>query len=203
MASNVLTGAYRVFFSTYAWTAANIDSAVGGTIPNSVTWKQIFTNGEAKITISRDLLDLQTDQEGIRKRIINGVDKVEVEIPIADISYETIVKYFQINPTDVDTSDGVKALKGSYRGTEITNSFSILLYHTSYDPSNLTDTPKLGTGSDPTAILLFKVVSASGLEISYNPSGQQILTLKLQALSVDGADNKGVLGVVGTLSSSS
>jgi hypothetical protein len=201
MASNVLTGAYRVFFSTYSWSASEVDNAVSGTIPNTVTWKQIFTNGEAKITISRDLLDLQTDQEGIRKRIINGIDKVEIEIPIADISYETIVKYFQINPTDVDTTGSVKALKGSYRGTEITNSFSILLYHTSYDPSNLTDTPKLGTGSDPTAMLFFKVVSASGLEITYNPSGQQILTLKLQALSVDGTNNKGVLGVVGTLSS--
>jgi len=199
MASNVLSGAYRVFFSTYAWTAANVDTAVGGAIPNTVTWEQIFTNGEAKITFSRDLLDLQTDQEGMRKRIINSVDKVEIQIPIADISYEKIVKYFQINPTDTATTGSVKMLKGSYRGAETTNSFSILLYHTSYDPDNLTNTPKLGTGSDPTAILLFKVVSASGLEISYNPSGQQILTLKVQALSVDGANNKGVIGVIGTL----
>jgi len=203
MASNVLTGAYRVFFSTHTWSASQVDDAVSGTIPSNITWRQIFTKGDLRITFNRELLELSTDQEGVRKIQVASPETVEIEIPIADISYDVLVKYFQINPTDTATAGQTKVLKGSYKGTELSEGFTVLVYHTAYDPDNLTDNPRFGTGSDPQAMLFFKCSSGAGVEINYTPDAQKVMTLRLKALSVDGNTNKGVLGAVGTFQASS
>ncbi len=196
--ANVLTGAYRIFIRDVAFTGAQIDNAIQtGKIP-STNWKQIFTNGDVTVKFSREILDLQTSQEGVVKSIISTHDTIEIEVPFADISKETIIKYCMINPVDV-TDANFKPLKGSYRGADLSsNAKPLLIYHISYDPDNDGDTPKLGTGSDPQALLFFSVVNTSGIELTYSPDAQQVLKVTFKALSVKGTTKTGA-GVFGLL----
>lgn len=201
MASNVLTGAYRVFWRSSPLTSAQIDDALDNTkryLPAD-GWKQIFTNGDVSLRFQRETINLTTNQEGIRKILFSSFDTVEVEIPIADVSYENVVSLIGINPVDTSTTQNVKKLSGSYFGVDATqNTFSLLIYHLSYDPDNNTNTPKLGIGSDPMAIVLFSVVNVSGVELAYTPDAQQIIRVTFRAVSVDGITQKGVVGAIGS-----
>lgn len=203
MASNVLTGAYRVFIRATVFTPSQIDNAIAttgagaGEIPNT-GWKQIFTNGNVSIRFSRETINLTTNQEGIRKIVFSSPDTVEISIPFADISYETIAKYVRVNPTNITSTPRV-GLRGSYYGADATQNYlPLFIYHLAYDPDNNTDTPKLGTGSDPMAFLFFGVVPAGEIELAYEPDAQQIFTITFRAISVDGANNKGVVGAFGS-----
>lgn len=200
MATNVMTGAYRVFIRKNPLDADQIDTCITeGRIPTS-EWKQLFTEGDVTVRFSRETIDLKTNQEGLLKTLYSSYDTVEIEIPIADISYETVVEILRINPTDISTSSSWKKLAGSYMGVDASsNPLSLLLYHLAYDSSNNSDIPKVGAGSDPTALLFFKVASASNLELAYTPGAQQILRVTLKAFATDGTTNKGVLGVFGSL----
>lgn len=211
MPSTVLTGAYAIFQYSSALNGAQIDELKAGIIPTSSYgiggWTRLFTSAEDGLTINREsgVLDLKTQEEGLKASVIIDSDVWTMNIPVANIDVATYRDLLQLNPNEYGTTNVTIALNGDYQGFDmLSNGKPILVYHKSYHKSSEgRDTPTLGTGSDPSAWVFTKGgLSDRNMEVSYDPNTQQIQNVVFKFIAVDGTSEMNVLGVYGVLTAS-
>lgn len=201
---SVKSGAFLPFVGQSDLSAAQLDEAhTNGKLPNEdtavnpVVWEMIFPKGNARIRLENEVLELGDDIRGVLRRIIMGEQDAEIEIPVADVSYEMMVKYFGINPSDKSTSDTHKTLDGSYDGVALTG-FPLLLQSKEYGWADGYK-PKLGTGSDPESFFFCQFIPNPSFDFELDSKGQKIPVLKGKCVSQDGTTKKGIMGKYGTL----
>lgn len=209
--ANESGGGNRLFLGKTAFSASQIDSVYGGAIPLPTSgtvynWIQIRKGMDGKITLDRDgaTIDIGNDVDGLTDVIITDIDKWTLNFENAQIDKNFLWSLGGFDPSiamDFAPSATVKGLKGSYIGTSmITNGVPGLLYRSKYDPTNTTDVPKVGNGSDPVAFAICKLVLVDRkISLNYDAKGQLLVSCSMRAVSVDGSTNKGVLGANGAL----
>lgn len=206
MAFEVYSGRSQIFVGPSLFDADQIEAIIDATasgkklpMPTSTTpyaWKRVGFKDGATVRISRKVDKLRLDGIGIIKVVGGEDDGVDVSFNLADISLYNLLNILQINPDETSTTAHFTRLK-SLEGADLTaKGRPILLVHSEYDPTNKSDTPKIGTGADPKAFLLFNACPTEDLTIEYKTPQQQI-PVKMACVAVDGtADaNKGLYGV--------
>lgn len=203
------SGANKLFFwtsSTTAFTTAFAENAyssakigIAGTSASSASlWGQVRKTMGGKITLTRngEILELGNDVDGLQDIVISGPDIWELQFENVQMD----IPYFQ-NLTNLDPTQSnnwsatgrptgtTSAIGGklSYEGQSLlTNGITVLIYRAAYDPGNTTNTPKLGTGSDPLAWLFFKFVLADrSLILDYDSKGQLMFSCRMRAVGID------------------
>lgn len=198
-------GAYKVFVGKNEFSGDQVDSIYGGSLPveTSTTpydWQQLFTKGALTLSRSGETLELENEQEGLVDVVISGRDEWEVKFDLSEIDAKIFFNLLGLTPDqniDFDTTDVLRNISLNNAGVSmLSNGFPVFFYRKQFDPNNLTDTPKVGTGSDPLAFCFAKgVLSSRDLEISYDAKGQMVVTVSIKPVSVNGTTNKGV-GIV-------
>jgi hypothetical protein len=207
MASTVLTGSYCVFEYSSQLNGEQIDSVKGGAVPTSSSagsYTRLFTSAEDGMTISREseVLDLLTQEEGLKSSVITGSEVWTITVPIANIDVDTYRDLLQLNPSTAyyGTTEAVVPLEGDYQGTDLLeNGMPLLIYHKSYHTGDR-DVPVVGTGGDPNSWFFNKAGLADrNMEVTFDPNSQQIQNVVFKAASVDGTSETSVVGVYGAL----
>ena len=205
--TNESTGAYKVFVGKAEFTASQIDSVYGAALPVSTSttpyeWLQLRTKGTLTLSRSGETLDLENEQEGLVDVIISSRDDWTLKFDISEISAKMFFNMLGLTPNtaiDFATTDTSRSIPLNNSGVSMqTNGFPVFFYRRQYDATNLTDDPKVGTGSDPLAYCFTKGVLADRtLELAYDAKGQMVASITIKPIAVGGTTNKGVAIVNG------
>lgn len=196
--SEVLLAKARAFHGPSLFSAAQVEAALDTTapaIPTSgstapFTWKQVHMEGDASLSYSRPVVKLRTHTEkGVQKILGDRDDGAQLTLPIADISIANLVNVIQ-ESLGASVSDVSRKVE-SWEGVDLSSyARPIIVYHMEYDSDNEGDDPKIGTGADPNAILIFGAIPP--LELEYFGADQEIWEMTFELITQNGTTEKNV-----------
>ena len=172
MASETYSGIGKAFIGDRLFTGAEIDAIFSGTpsIPagtgaGKMNWKQIMHNEGFEIMIPRKITKQRTQPEGVRKIVQDEDDGPEVTIDINDITLAHLVKTLGIGNDLTLAAKAQKITSGQGRNLSLLG-LPILIYHSEYDPDNVSNTPLIGAGSS--AITSENLGTQTGITDNYS-----------------------------------
>ncbi len=204
MASTVKTGSYAIFAGVGSSTTSNgafnstmIDNLYAGDVPTSsgtvpYTWRRLFTSADEAATFTREgeVLDVTTQEEGLKKVVVTSPDKVTLEVPVADIIMQNFTELMLIDTGSWSSSVSntiIPVSLGEVGADLLAYGRPFLLIDKSYQAlstsadANVPFVPSssLGTG-DPLAMCFINGGLADrNYSLAFGPKGQQILNVRL------------------------
>lgn len=201
MASTVKTGSYAIFAgvgssttSNGAFNATQIDNLYAGKVPTSsgaiaYTWRRLFTSSDEAATFTREgeVLDVMTQEEGLKKIVVTAPDKVMLELPVADVIMQNFSELYIINTAfwTSSVSNSIVPVSLSAVGTDLLNyGRPYLLIDNAYQSQSTSadmNVPYVKTtATDPLMMCFINGGLADrNYSLSFGPKGQQILNAKL------------------------
>jgi len=201
MASTVKTGSYAIFAGVGSSTTTNgafnstmIDNLFVGKVPTSsgavaYTWRRVFTSADEAATLSREgeVLDLMTQEEGLKKVVVTAPDKINLEIPVADVIMQNFSELYITNTAywSSSVSNSIIPVSLSQVGTDllsygrpylvIDKAYQALSTSADMNVPNITS-----TGTDPLMMCFIKGGLADrNYTLSFGPKAAQIMNCKL------------------------
>lgn len=201
MASTVKTGSYALFAGVGSSTTSNgafnstmIDNLYAGKVPTSsgvvaYTWRRLFTSADEAATFTREgeVLDMMTQEEGLKKTVIVSPDKCSLEFPCSDVVMQNFSELFITNTAywTSSVSNSIIPVSLSAVGTDLLSyGRPYLLIDRAYQALSTSadlNVPYVSSSNpDPLAMCFIKGGLADrNYSLSFGPKTAQVLNVKL------------------------
>jgi hypothetical protein len=204
-------GAKRVFIGT-ALTAAQVQDiytnwqtgtphipVVGSATPHA--WWELFLDGPSTYsdTLTNKTINLSTNVHGVL-RIIGDMPDMslyEATINVSDLQKVNLFNYLSPDPDFKSSTARAIPLVSKYGKDLSSDGYAVIITNMEYGAvanSTYGNQPVVGSGADPSAIIIPKASIWTTDRTNDGGNTQQLIPITIKSLAVDGTTDKGIHG---------